>query len=165
MNHWYVVHTRPQCEELARCNLERQGFTVYLPLFRRMIRHARRKSEVLRPFFPRYLFVAFDPAVARWRAVNSTLGVARLISEGETPVAVDDDVVDDIRRRADVDGVLTLDEALPFAVGDRIQVREGPFRDFWGLFHGLDDKSRVCVLLDLMGRSLRLTLPRQAVVP
>lgn len=165
MSNWYVVYTRPQGEEVARRNLERQGFTVYLPLFRRRVSHARRQREVLRPFFPRYLFVAFDPAAARWRAVNSTLGVSHLITDQDRPLSVSTEVVEDIRRREDVDGIVTLREPLPFAPGDRVQVCEGPFRDVWGRFEGLDDKSRVCILLEMMGRPLRVNLSRQAVAP
>lgn len=165
MSNWYVVYTRPQGEQVARRNLERQGFTVYLPLFRRRVSHARRQREVLRPFFPRYLFVAFDPAVARWQAVNSTLGVTHLITDKDIPVSISAEVVEDIRRREDVDGIVTMPEPLPFAQGDRVQVREGPFCDVWGKFEGLDDKSRVCILLELMGRPFRVKLMRHAVAP
>ena len=73
---WYVVHTQVLGEDRADLNLRRQGFETYLPRYLRTRRHARRVETVARPLFPRYLFVAMDVARDRWRAVQSTFGVA-----------------------------------------------------------------------------------------
>ncbi len=31
---WYLIHTKPRQEHIALTNLERQGYTCYLPLLR-----------------------------------------------------------------------------------------------------------------------------------
>ncbi|HSR36420.1 MAG TPA: transcription termination/antitermination NusG family protein, partial [Desulfurivibrionaceae bacterium] len=49
---WFAIRTKPNRETNARLQYERQGYVVYLPLIRKKVRHARRKEEVLRPFFP-----------------------------------------------------------------------------------------------------------------
>lgn len=162
---WYVVHTRPQGEETALRNLERQGFTAYLPRCRRQVSHARCSQSMLRPFFPGYLFVELDLEAERWQAVHSTFGVAHLISDGNLPVAVPDGVVEDIRTREDEGGAVAPQPAPPpfAAVGDPVQVLDGPLRDSWGRFAGLGADQRVHVLLQMMGRSVRVALPRDAV--
>ena len=99
MIHWYVVNTQPNGEERARLNLERQGFDVYLPRYLKHRRHARRIERVRRPLFPRYLFVRFDPDTAQWRSINGTFGVAHLVSHGNQPVPVPDNIVDAIQAR------------------------------------------------------------------
>jgi transcriptional antiterminator RfaH len=160
---WYVVHTRPNGEETALRNLERQGFIAYLPRGQRRVSHARRSRTVLRPFFPRYLFVGLDLDAERWQAIRSTFGVSGLIGDGDRPLPVPAGVVEDIRSREDDTGAVTHAEPPPFALGERVQVLDGPLRDSWGLFAGVGENERIHVLLQLMGRPLRVTLPREAV--
>ncbi|MEN9764019.1 MAG: transcription/translation regulatory transformer protein RfaH, partial [Pseudomonadota bacterium] len=38
---WYLVHTKPRQEDIALMNLERQGYTCYLP--RLSVEKARRR--------------------------------------------------------------------------------------------------------------------------
>src|SRR5947209_3993566 len=59
---WYVAQTHPRAEAKAAEHLDRQGFHVYLPNFRKRRRHARRVETVTAPLFPRYLFVSVDMA-------------------------------------------------------------------------------------------------------
>ena len=75
---WYVAKTRPNAETKALCNLERQGFKAYLPRYLRRVSHARKVRWLPRPLFPTYLFVALSPTQQRWRAINSTFGIAGL---------------------------------------------------------------------------------------
>lgn len=60
MNRWYAVYTKTGAENLAEGHLQRQGFRVYLPRYRKERRHARRITLVKAPLFPRYLFVELD---------------------------------------------------------------------------------------------------------
>ena len=80
---WYVVHTHMRCEPTAARNLEQQGFTTYLPLRLRTVRHARQARTLKDAYFPRYLFVALDLERDRWRSVSSTVGVVHFVSSGE----------------------------------------------------------------------------------
>ena len=75
---WYVVQTQPHAESKAARHLCRQGFQIYLPRYLKRRRHARRTETVPAPLFPRYMFVAVDIAVQRWRSIQSTIGVSRL---------------------------------------------------------------------------------------
>jgi transcriptional antiterminator RfaH len=153
---WYVVHTRPNAEEIAARHLDRQGFPVFVPRFSKRRRHARKVEMVIRPLFPRYLFVALDLAVDRWNSVRSTVGVSTLICHGDRPIMVPRGVVEDLLQR-DVNGVIPL--ARPrLHVGDRVQLLEGPFANLVGTFESMTDGERVAVLLDLLGRSVRVML-------
>ena len=76
---WYVVMTQPCNEEGALRNLTRQGFDAFLP--RRWVTKRRpdRFCTLLEPLFPRYLFVRLDLELQRWRSINGTYGVRRLV--------------------------------------------------------------------------------------
>ncbi len=93
MKHWYAVYTQPRNEERAQEHLARQGFEVFLPRYLKRRSHARRVTVAPAPLFPRYLFVSFDAAQQRWRAIRSTRGVIDLVSNGETPVPVPETVI------------------------------------------------------------------------
>ena len=86
--HWYLVQVKPNGYRLAERNLARQGFTCFQPTVRATERRGAHFRPVSRPLFPGYFFVAFDPARAPWRKINSTAGVARLVSLGSVPQEV-----------------------------------------------------------------------------
>lgn len=155
---WHVVQTHPHGEARAAGNLRRQGFETYLPCIRVSRSHARRIEMVRRPLFPGYLFVSFDPEQQPWRAILSTFGVARLLGHGDRPAAVPMAVVDDVRGREDKDGFVQL-PVRPFRTGDRLKVVGGPFDGLFGLCQGMSEHDRVAMLLDLLGRAVRVSLP------
>lgn len=49
---WFVVHTRTHAEKQAAAHLRNQGFTTYLPCYRKRRSHARRIEIVRAPVFP-----------------------------------------------------------------------------------------------------------------
>jgi len=156
---WYVVHTQPNREARADLNLRRQGFVTYLPRYLRRRRHARRQEMVARPLFPRYLFVALDPARDRWRAIHSTFGVNHLVLAGDEPVPVPAGVVEEIRARETGEGYVKL--GLPAGIGPGSQVRliDGIFADSTGVLERVADERRVAILLELLGREVRVFVP------
>jgi transcriptional antiterminator RfaH len=164
MKRWYAVHTHPAGERKAAENLQRQGYDVYLPYYLKTRRHARRVEQVKAPLFPRYLFVQVDTKRTRWRAINSTLGVSRVVCQGDTPSAVPDQLLEEIRVREDADGAIRLSRLTPPRAGDRVRFVDGPMIECTGIFECIRDEERVVILLNLVGRPTRVTAPRDAVV-
>jgi transcriptional antiterminator RfaH len=163
MNRWYVVNTHPTAEQKAAAHLGNQGFTVYLPQYLKRRRHARRTEWVRRALFPNYLFVWMDVTLARWRAVSSTIGVRRLVTAGDAPAAVPDGVVEEIREREAERGIVTLERLLPIAKGTPVRVAAGLKAEIAGLFECDNDHRRVTVLMELLGRKVRATVPVELV--
>jgi transcriptional antiterminator RfaH len=160
---WYVVQTHPYAETKACTHLLRQGYGVYLPRYLRRRRHARRIETVAAPLFPRYLFVAIDMTVQQWRCIHSTFGVTRLVCNGDEPAAVPEGVVDDLQRHQDEQGFVRLSLPPRFATGDKIRVVDGVFTACMGLFDKMTDGERVAVLLDLLGRKVRVVLDGESI--
>ena len=162
---WYVVHSQPHHERRAALNLQRQGFATYLPCYLRRRRHARRTETVARPLFPRYLFVAVDLARDRWRAIQSTLGVCQLVLAGDEPAPVPDGVVDEIRAREGADGFVNLGLAAGLRPGSQVQLIDSIFAHHDGVIDRIADDRRIAVLLELLGREVRVFLPAASVRP
>jgi len=155
---WYVVQTQPHAERKAAAHLDRQGFQSYLPQYLKSRRHARRIEKVASPLYPRYLFVAVDIAAQRWRAIQSTIGVARLVCNGDLPASVPEGVVSALKQRHDEHGFISLEKRPLFKSGYSIRVVDGVFISCFGLFEGMTDSERVTILLDLLGRKVRVLL-------
>jgi len=155
---WYVVQTQINGEVKAARNLLRQGYEVYLPRYIKRRRHARKVDFVAKPLFPRYLFVAIDMATQRWRSIQSTFGVSHLVTNGDEPAVVPEGVVRALKVREDAKGFVKLDTAPAFAPGDKVRVLGGAFMDNAGLFNGMADQDRVSILLEMLGRQVRVVL-------
>ena len=155
MRKWYVVHCRVNAEQRAEINLERQDYEVWLPMYHKTRRHARRVETVLRPLFPRYLFVRLDLSSQLWRPILSTFGVHTIVSTAEGPLAIDDEIVAALRARADAEGVFEIARSV-INPGDQVRVQGGPMADLEGIFQVELDSDRVLILLKLMGREVQI---------
>jgi transcriptional antiterminator RfaH len=156
---WYVVQTQPQAEARAEINLARQGFESYLPKYQRIRRHARKEEIVVRPLFPRYLFVALDLARDRWRAVQSTFGVSQFVFSGDTPARVPGEVIREIRAREGEGGFVRLGLPPGMVPGTPARFIDGIFADARVMIERVSDARRVGVLLQLLGREVRVSAP------
>ena len=160
---WYVAQTHPHAEMKAKDHLERQAFEVFLPRYLKKRRHARRIDTIAAPLYPGYLFVGIDLGTQRWRSVHSTIGVSRLICRGEEPAAVSQAVIEELKRRLDESGLIRLERRPRFSKGDKVRVVDGAFADCLGLYEGMTDRERVSILLDLLGRKVRVLLAAELV--
>jgi transcriptional antiterminator RfaH len=152
---WYVAQTHPHCERKACAHLARQGFVTYLPRYLKQRRHARRLDQIAAPLFPRYIFVALDLAAQRWLSADSTIGVVKLIRNGNTPAPLPQSVVEALKAREDTSGFIQLIGRPAFLPGDKIKVLRGAFSDCCGLYEGMSNRERVAILLDILGRKAR----------
>ncbi len=162
---WFVVRTHPNGEFKALGHIMRQGFDAYLPRYLKRRRHARKTDTVQSPLFPGYLFVGMDPEQARWRALNSTVGVSELICNSGFPAPIPDDVIADIRQHEDEHGYVILGEHADLQKGDKVRITEGAMSDQLGIFDAPSDQHRVFLLLDLLGRQVRVKMPLTALAP
>src|ERR1700752_4987648 len=106
---WFVVQTQVNGEAKAAQNLKQQGYDVYLPRYLKRRRHARKVDFTAKPLFPRYVFVAIDMATQRWRSVQSTYGVSRLVTNGDEPAMVPEGVISTLKAREDAKGFVKID--------------------------------------------------------
>ena len=160
---WAAVNTQPHRETVARHNLEQQGFIAYCPVVRRRRSHARRVDEVLRPLFPGYLFVRISPEREYWRPIMSTCGVRTLVRCGDQPSVVDARFIGALKAR-EVDGAIVR-PPVPYVVGQQVRVVAGAFDGIVATILNLDEKDRLTVLTDMMGRPIKAHLTSHQVMP
>jgi len=163
MTIWCAAHTHARDEDKAAFHLRRQGYEVFLPKHLKRRKHARRVDWVPAPMFPRYLFVALDPNAGQWWSIRSTVGVSSLICFDGRPAKVPTEIIDEIRSRQDEKGLVKTHAGCGFKPGARVKIIDGPLNDLEGLFESPTDKDRVTILLNLMGRDVRVRVPLETV--
>ena len=157
---WYVVQTLSKREIKAQIQLQRQYFRVFLPMVSRTVRHARKVRNVKVAAFPGYLFIVLDLGLDRWRSVNGTFGVSRLVMGEASPLPVPPGIVEGLLDYRDQSGVCRFDRDL--VAGQAVRVVSGPLAQMIGKLERLDGNGRVRVLLEILGGQVQATMDRAA---
>jgi transcription elongation factor/antiterminator RfaH len=152
MEHWYALYTKPKKEHQVDTFLRGQGIVTYLPTQKRKVRRRDRPDDMV--FFPCYLFARLDLDTRPRSSLDWMPGVRRIVSMGDQPVPVSDDLVALIQARL---CEKTREKELgygEFKPGDRVRVLSGPFHDLDAIFERpASGPERVRVLLEVMGRT------------
>jgi transcriptional antiterminator RfaH len=159
---WYLIYTKPRSEELARDNLQRQGYETYLPLMKASRRRRGRYYTNIEAMFPRYLFIHLDSEYDNWMPIRSTLGVTQLVRFGMLPAQVPTNLIAALHANETEQGI--QNRPLPqMQPGDTVEIIEGPMTGLRGTFERLVSNERVALLLDIVGKHSRVTLSRHEI--
>lgn len=161
---WYLVYAKPRQERVARTNLERQGYVVYLPFARQARRRSGRSLSVIEPLFPRYLFVHLHEENDNWAPIRSTLGVVSLVRFGQRPASVPDELIEFLRTREDSQGMHVL-PASEYKRGGRVRITAGGLAGYEGIFVAATGRQRALVLLDILGKQTRTVVEVGSIEP
>jgi len=157
---WYLVNTLARGEWLAHRELRAGGYATLYLHFRGTVRHANRVLGVLKPLFPRYLFVGLQPGQSLY-TVNKTRGVATVVYLGGQAVEVPAEVIAEQARRGDASGLVPSDQVpaerqqrQPYNEGERVKFVAGPWQGFGGIVH-LDDGEKVALWVEAFNGRVR----------
>ena len=113
---------------------------------------------MIKPLFPRYIFVKIDLAIQYWTVINSIYGVKNIITMNEKPTFLSSEIIKQFKFNENFEGFIDI---MPFSdrkIGDEIKIIEGVFAGKLGIFNGLTDDNRVKVLFNLLGKEMTLSL-------
>ena len=81
----------------------------------------------------------------------------KILGDGDIPVPVPDEMIEIIRERVDVDGV--IEQGFTMKKGDEVRVRSGVFKDLIGILEKpVSASGRVKILLKAMRYAVRCEL-------
>jgi len=158
-NRWYVIQCKPHQECRAFENLERQGFSCYLPtLSVEELRHGCRR-EIQEPLFPGYLFIDLDEFRDNWQPIRSTRGVIRIVRFNQYPIPVQNEIIEVIRQRL----AINQPRITNLQPGERVRITDGCFADVEAIFVANDGNERVTLLMNILHREQTLSFPAATV--
>jgi transcription elongation factor/antiterminator RfaH len=160
---WYLVQTHPRQEDRAESNLRSFGIETLAPRFKDRRRNFYTGEVTLyaMPLFPSYVFAKFI-ANDLYQKVRYTRGIRRLVSFGDSPTVVDEEIIATIQSRIGEDGFARIDEYLK--PGDKVIIKDGPLRTFAGVFEReINSVDRVRILLLTVSYQAHVEIERDMV--
>ncbi|WP_435219069.1 transcription termination/antitermination NusG family protein [Luminiphilus sp. nBUS_07] len=151
---WYVVATKSREEATAKLNLERQGYSVFLPQLSLRKRRKGKWEIITEPLFPGYLFVSLELGADDPGPIRSTVGCIGLVRLGHTYTPVPAELIAGLQSVAANDGVTPS----PFSSGDTVRLASGPFAGLKAVYDMAKGVDRALILLELLGKVQRLTV-------
>ena len=158
---WYILSIKPKQEQSVIKNLNIMGVVSYLPLYKKKKKVKKEKTDVIVPLFPGYLFCRFD-FDDHYQKIRYTRGVKKVLGNKQSLWIIDEDKVEDIRKREE-DGLVIMKKVEEdFKPGMQIIVDEGDFDGWEGIFHeDLPDEKRAVILLTNVNFTTKLTIPKE----
>lgn len=143
---WYAVYTKPKNEDSVAFLLQNIGLEVLNPKIKLRKFKRNRLTDVLEPLFPCYLFANFDKDKYA-HLITYTRGVRYIVGK-KNPIAVQDEVVNVIKDEIEDNNILVIKPST-FKNGDKVLIKDGPFKDFYGIFKKeIKGHERVMILLE-----------------
>ena len=148
---WYLAYTKPRQEEIARFNLDQQGFESYLPLYKKFKKTELGPVSIFEPMFPRYIFFRPGKVGQSISSVRSTKGITTIVRFGFEPAVIDEELLRRIRQLEEDRNHATLQDISNLKAGQAVRLKHTALGGVEGLIQSVSSK-RVAVLLEILGR-------------
>ena len=162
---WYVVHTSSGHEvrvmetlrqRVETMNLVGRVFEMLVPTQDRVIIRSGKKATIKEKIFPGYLLIKMILDDPTWLAVRTTAGITGFVGAGNNPTPLSELEVSNIQKFVASPAPRFKTK---FSVGEAIKITDGPFSDFLGTIHEMDEeKGKVKVLVSIFGRETPVEL-------
>ena len=139
--------------------MTRQAFKCFRPTHHiERIQRGRRTTSA-ESLFPGYLFIRLDQLNDNWHPIRSTRGVNQLVTFGKQPIAVADELIEQLKQRLSE----KPQESVIFEPGDRVRINSGSYKELEAIFLSRDGAERIVILLQLLHREHTLSVPISAI--
>mgnify|MGYP001575590060 CR=1 FL=1 len=162
---WYAIHTYSGYEDNVANSLmqrveslgfEDKIFQVLVPKEKKIKIKGGKRKIVEEKIYPGYVLVEMLVSDDSWYVVRNTPNVTGFIGAGTVPTPLSYDEVEGLLKRM---GVQEPKYKVDVAVGERVKITDGPFKDFDGKVSEIDmEKGRVKVLVSIFGRETPVEL-------
>jgi transcriptional antiterminator RfaH len=159
---WYAVYTHPKQEDRANINLRAWGVETFNPQLQETRRNIYTGApiRIIKNLFPRYLFAKFK-ASELLHKVSFTRGVKSVVNFGGGAVAIDDEVISIIKSHVGEDNFVKI--GYNFKAGDKVTIKDGPFRNLTGIFDKkIKNTDRVRILLEAITYDVHLIIEQES---
>lgn len=147
----FVVQTNPQREAFVADRLK--SLKPYCPLFKTL-------RGKIRPLFPSYLFIG---AIIDWSPIQNCFGVKTILMACGRPAQLPDNVID-LWKSKERHGLVELPPPPRFRTDQRLVITRGCLKNRSVIYVGQSAREREEVLIEMMGQSVRITVPTDDLV-
>lgn len=159
---WIVATCRSGSEQTIAQELQDARIETWCPMekFRTRPRRSLKPVDIYRPFFRGYLFVRLVPTPEAFAGVLSASRLSGIMSQDGRPFLMPSKLMDALMLGMKKRVIVQEDEVkLPFSIGDRMRIKDGPFSSFTAMVRAaLPDKWQAEVEVEIFGRMTPVTL-------
>ncbi len=162
---WYAIHTYSGYEDNVARNLkqrveslgfENKIFNVLVPKEKKIRIKSGKRETIEEKIYPGYVLVEMVVDDASWYVVRNTPNVTGFIGAGTVPSPLASAEMETLMKRM---GVEEPKYKIDVAVGDRVKITDGPFKDFDGKVAEVDmERGRLKILVTIFGRETPVEL-------
>ncbi|RTE51733.1 UpxY family transcription antiterminator [Arenibacter aquaticus] len=124
--HWYVIYTKPQCEQKAHDKLSQIGVEAYCPVYTEMRQWSDRKKKLRTPYFKSYVFVKLREQDRK--LVFAVPYVVRYLHWLGRPAIIRDKEMEELRNFLE-DNELHDHQITHLQPGDKVSFKKGALKD------------------------------------
>ena len=147
---WYALYTAPRHEKRVADQINQQGGTCFLPLYRSVRRWKDRRKELAMVLFPGYVFVQMELR-NRLRVLHLP-GAVRIVTFNGQPAVLPEVEIENLRTRLSSSGTV---EPHPYlSAGRQVRVRSGPLQGLEGIIVRTKEHCRIVLSIHLIMRSV-----------
>ena len=161
--YWYAVFSRSRHEKIVATALTNTGVTTFLPLVSEMHSWSDRRKLVDVPLFPGYVFVQIPNTAEAKLHVLKTSGVAQFVGNRQGAVSIPDKEISDVR--AVLEQKISCSPHPFLQLGQRVRIRGGSLDGVEGILVGCDSASKLVISIELIQRSLAVSVYNLDVEP
>jgi len=160
---WFAVWTRSRQEKVAASVLDSLGVPHFLPLKSELHQWSDRKRTVTVPLFSGYLFVRINMFRDSRLQILNAPGVVGFVGNHTGPLPIPDQQIDDIRAVLAQGVEYTV---LPYLEeGELVRVVRGALAGVEGRLIRTNSASRLMISIEMIHKSLAVSVSRQDVEP
>jgi len=160
---WYAVQTAPRHEKKVALELTAKGIECFLPTVSEVRRWSDRRRVIVEPLFAGYVFTWIVPESSSRIALLRTNGVVGVVGRRGAGTPIPESEIFSIR--------LLVESRSQFAphpflnAGQRVRVRGGSLDGLEGILQSVKDDQSLIVSVELIERSVSLTISGYIVEP
>src|SRR6516164_3916282 len=164
---WYAIYAHPGYEHRVKAALKRKidaqkmkdAFgDILVPTEKVIDLVGGVKQIVERRMFPGYLLIQAELTDQVWHLIRSVPKVIGFVGKKKTPTPLPDAEVHEVMSRIGATAVRPRPKTI-FAIGDRVKIVNGPFREFTGTAEEFNpERSHLKVALSVFGRPTPVAL-------
>jgi len=156
---WYVLHSKPNKEELLWEQLNLRKVEIYYPRLR--VQPVNPRSRKVKAYFPGYVFVHVDLEQVGISALQWMPGATGFVSFDNQPSIVPEMLITAIQKKVNAINADGGELFHDLKQGDLVEIQSGPFAGYEAIFDArLPGNERVRVLLKMLqGRTTKMEVP------
>ena len=167
MKNWYIIQSHSSFEnkvaqlikeEAKKAKISEKIEEIIIPTHD--VTEVKRGKRVQRKkkYFPGYVLIKSEMDLHIYHMIKNIKKVSGFLGSRGSPIPVSDKEIEKILGQIK-DGVAQPKSAIEYAIGEKVQVIDGPFASFNGEIEQIDeDKGRLRVAVSIFGRSTPVEL-------